>query len=219
MFIGHNAIGFAAKRFAPRGSLGVYMAAVMLPDLIWPIFLLLGIEQVRIHPGRNPFLILEFVHYPWSHSLLMTAAWGAAFAGVYWAISRHGRGAMWVFFGVVSHWILDYFTHRPDLPLYPNGPRVGLGLWNSPPATIAIESAMFAVAVLMYRSATQPRDRIGSVGMWAFIITLAVFYIFNVSGTPPPSVRFLAIGALTGWIFPFWAGWFDRHRELRETAE
>ena len=78
---------------------------------------------------------------------------------------------------------------------------------------------MFAVAVLMYRSATQPRDRIGSVGMWAFIIFLAALYIFNASGTPPPNVRFLAIGALTGWLLPFWAGWFDRHRELREPAE
>jgi hypothetical protein len=109
--------------------------------------------------------------------------------------------------------VLDWVTHRPDLPLYPGGPKVGLGLWNHPIATIAVESAMFAVGILIYRDVTKPRDRIGSIGMWAFIIFLAAFYIYNASAVPPPNERVLAWGALSGWLFPLWVWWFDRHRE------
>jgi hypothetical protein len=213
MFIGHNAFAFVSKRVAPRGSLGVYTAAVMLPDLIWPIFLLLGIEHVRIQPGATRFTPLDFYDYLGTHSLLMTVAWGLFFSGIYMAITHYFRGAIWVLLGVVSHWVLDFIVHRPDLPLYPNGPKVGLGLWNSPPATIVIESAMFAIAVLLYRSGTQPVDRIGSIGMWSFIIALALIYIANASGNPPPSARAVAYLGLAGWLLPFWAGWFDRHRQ------
>jgi membrane-bound metal-dependent hydrolase YbcI (DUF457 family) len=213
MFIGHNAFAFATKRVAPRGSLGVYTAAVMLPDLIWPIFLLLGIEHVRIQPGATRFTPLDFYDYPWTHSLVMTIAWGLFFGVIYMAMTRYLRGAVWVALGVVSHWVLDFIVHRPDLPLYPHGPTFGLGLWNSPPATIVIESAMFAVAVLIYRSGTKPVDRIGSIGMWSFIIALALIYIANASGNPPPSARAVAYVALAAWLLPFWAGWFDRHRQ------
>jgi membrane-bound metal-dependent hydrolase YbcI (DUF457 family) len=213
MFIGHNAIAFATKRIAPRGSLGVYTAAVMLPDLIWPIFLLLGIEHVRIQPGATRFTPLDFYDYPWTHSLVMTIAWGLFFGGIYMAMTRYLRGALWVVLGVVSHWVLDFVVHRPDLPLYPNGPKFGLGLWNSPPATIVIESAMFIAAVLIYRGATRAIDRIGSIGMWSFIITLALIYIANASGNPPPSARAIAYAGLALWLLPFWAGWFDRHRK------
>src|SRR5216684_3144484 len=151
MFIGHNAVGFASKKLAPSTSLLLLMGAPMLLDLFWPIFLLLGIEHVRIQPGATRFTPLDFYDYPWTHSLLMTVAWGLFFSGIYMAMTRYLRGALWVFLGVVSHWVLDFIVHRPDLPLYPHGPKFGLGLWNSPPATIVIESAMFALAVLLYR--------------------------------------------------------------------
>jgi len=213
MFIGHNAVAFAAKKPAPRVSLGILMGAAMLLDLIWPIMLLLGVEHVRIHKGDTPFTPLEFTDYPWTHSLAMAAAWAVAAAIVYLIFSRYGRGALLVGVCVFSHWVLDWITHRPDLPLYPGGAKVGLGLWNHPIATIAVESAMFAIGILIYRDATRPRDRIGSVGMWAFIIFLAAFYIYNASATPPPNERVLAWGALSGWLLPLWVWWFDRHRE------
>jgi hypothetical protein len=213
VFIGHNAVAFAAKRVAPRTSLGILMAAVMLVDLIWPIFLLLGIEHVRIQRGITKFTPLDFYDYPWTHSLVMGVAWGILFAVLYWGVSRYGRGAVVVGLCVVSHWVLDFIVHRPDLPLWPGGPKVGLGLWNSPIATIGIESAMLAIGILIYRDCTKPRDRIGSIGFWAFVITIAAIYIATAGGTPPPSIRFLEFMALSGWLLPFWAGWFDRHRE------
>ena len=212
VFIGHNAVGFISKKVAPRTSLGVLMAAVMLPDLLWPIFLLLGIEHVRIQRGATKLSPLDFTDYPWTHSLAMTCAWAAAFAIVYWLFSRYTRGAIVVAVGVISHWVLDFFTHRPDLPLWPHGPRVGLGLWNYPPASLAIESALFAVGILVYRDITHPVDRTGSISFWALVLLLIGLFIAMAPGTPPDNVRQIAWLGLSGWLIPFWAAWFDRHR-------
>lgn len=117
MFIGHFAVAFAAKRATPRTSLGTTFVAAQLADLLWPIFLLLGWERVRVTSSANPFLILDFTHYPWSHSLLMGVVWGVALGALYFAVTRNGRGAVIVGLLVPSHWVLDLFVHVPDLPL------------------------------------------------------------------------------------------------------
>lgn len=215
MFIGHPALGLASKKVAPQVSLGLLVAAPMLLDLLWPIFLLLGIEHVRIQPGVTILSPLNFTDYPWSHSLAMTIVWGILFGGGYWIVRRSGRGALILFLGVVSHWVCDWLVHRPDLPLWPGGPKVGLGLWNHPIAEIAIESAIFAIGILIYRDTTRPLDRIGSLFFWLFVIVLAALYIFGASGKPPANVKQLAWGALAiEWLLPIWAWWFDRHRAV-----
>ena len=212
MFIGHDAVGFASKRLAPRTSLGWLIAAPLLLDLLWPIFLLLGIEHVEIRPGTMKMSPMDFTSYPWSHSLLMSIVWGIVFGGGYAIFTRYWRGGIVLFIGVVSHWVFDWIVHRPDLPLYPGGPKTGLGLWNVPFAEIPIEAALFAFGILLYRDATQPRDRIGSVALWAFVVLLGVGFIASAGATPPPNVRSLAYGSLVLWLLPFWAAWFDRHR-------
>ena len=219
MFIGHLAVGFASKRVAPKASLGVLMAAPMALDLLWPLFLLAGWEQVRIDPGNTAFTPLDFVSYPYTHSLAMSVVWAALFALIYWAVTRYTAGAFVIAAGVVSHWILDYVTHRPDLPLYSGGTeRLGLELWNSVAGTIAIESVMFAAAVWIYVSSTRARDRIGSYGFWAFVVFMLITYFGNAFGSPPPSAALVARLGLAIWLIPLWAWWFDRHREARITA-
>lgn len=142
MFLGHIAVGFAAKRAAPRASLGALMTAPVLLDLLWPLGLILGIEKVRIAPGNTAFTPLDFVSYPWTHSLLMAPVWASLFMLAYLARTGYVAGAFWVGIGVASHWVLDWFTHRPDLQLVPWSPvRVGLGLWNSVPATVRAPAA------------------------------------------------------------------------------
>jgi membrane-bound metal-dependent hydrolase YbcI (DUF457 family) len=212
VFIGHNAVGFASKQPAPRASLGVLMAAPMLPDLLWPIFLLLGIEHVRIEPGATRWTPLDFYDYPWSHSLLMVVVQALLFGGGYWLFTRYARGAAIAALGVVSHWGCDYVMHRPDLPLWPYGPRVGRGMWNYPVATIAIEGVAFIAGVRLYRRITRPRDRVGSIAFWALVVLLAAIFIGLASGKPPENVQQVAYMGLAGWLIPFWAAWFDRHR-------
>ena len=150
MFIGHYAVGFAAKRFAPRTSLALLMAATTLLDLLWPIFILTGLEEVRIEPGHTRFTPLDFVSYPISHGLVAAVAWATLFAVFYQIFARYSRGAVAIWIGVISHWFLDVATHRPDLPLYAGGPRFGLGLWNHPRATIIVEGSMYVVGVWLY---------------------------------------------------------------------
>lgn len=215
MFIGHPAVGFASKPAAPRTSLGWLVAAPMFADLLWPILLLLGVEHVRIQPGNTAMTPLDFYDYPWSHSLVTLALWGALLGGAYWLRTRYARGGIAIFLGVISHWVFDWLTHRADMPLWPGGPMFGLGLWNHVAATVAIEGAIFVAGIALYVRATRARDRIGSIGMWSFIAFLLVIYVANLSGPPPPNTNAIAWVTLLTWLFPFWAAWFDRHREVR----
>lgn len=210
LFIGHFALGFAAKRAVPRVSLAVLFAAAQLADLIWPFLLALGLEQVRIDPGNTAFTPLDFVSYPYSHSLLLLCVWGIGF-GVVWA--KADRAAFPIIAAlVVSHWVLDWMTHRPDMPLYPGSTKYGLGLWNSIAMTVVVEVALFAAGVWIYVRTTRARDRIGSRGFAAFTGFLIAAYASNV-GAPPPSVNVVIVSAIVGAAALLaWAWWFDRHR-------
>lgn len=212
MFIGHFGVALAAKKAAPRVSLGTLILAATWIDLVWPVFLLLGIEHVRIAPGDTAFTPLEFTHYPYTHSLISVLGWGALLGGVYFAFRRSIRDAAVVGIVVVSHWVLDWLTHRPDLPLYPGGETHGLGLWHSVPATIAVEGAIFASGVVIYSKATSAKDRTGQWSLWGLVAALAVIYIMNVFGPPPPNEQAIGWVGLAAWIFPVWGWWVDRHR-------
>ena len=219
MFIGHYAVGLASKKLAPRASLGALVAAPILLDLLWPIFLLAGWEHVLIEPNKNPFLRLDFVSYPISHGLVAVVGWATLFASLYFAIARYVSGAIVIWFGVLSHWLLDYIAHRPDLPLYAGSRLVGLGLWNHRVGTILVEVAMFAIAIWLYLRQTKARDKIGTFGFWAFVIFLLAAYAGAAFGPPLPSVKAIAIGALFSSLLIPWAWWFDRHREEREIIQ
>lgn len=213
MFIGHFAVAFAAKRAAPRASLGTTFVAAQLADLLWPVFLLLGWEQVRVTPNTNPFLKLDFTSYPWSHSLAMEIVWAVAFGALYFAVTRYARGAIVVALLVPSHWILDLIVHRPDLPLYPGASaRYGLGLWNNPIATLVVEGIVFIVGVAVYARATRARDRAGRYGLRGLVAFLVILYVASLVSPPPPSVTALAWSALIGWPLMLWPWWVDRHR-------
>ncbi len=214
MFLGHYGVAFAAKRAVPHTSLGALTFAAQFLDELWPILLLLGVEQVRIVPGLMAANPLDFVYYPFSHSLLMAVIWGILVGGAYFLLRHYGRGAWVMGLLVVSHWILDLPMHRADLPLWPSAssPKVGWGLWNSIPATYVIEFAIYAIGVALYLRATRARDRVGSWGLWAYILVLAILYVMS-NGPPPPSERALAWSALGIWLFVPWAWWVDKHRE------
>jgi hypothetical protein len=210
MFLGHYAAALLAKRAVPVASLGALVAAAQLPDMVWPVFLLLGWERVEIAPGDTAFTPLSFVHYPWSHSLLLVVVWALAAALAARLCSRPlmvgaVAGAL-----VVSHWVLDVVTHRPDLPLYPGGPMVGLGLWGSVPGTLLVELVMFLGAVwLSLRTVLRPQ-RVGRLAVGAFLATLLLLYVGNVAGPLPPSPKAVAVVALGQWLLVAWAAWLDR---------
>lgn len=215
MFLGHWAAGLAAKRIAPAVSLGTLFLAAQFVDLIWPTMLGLGWERVVIAPGATRVTPLDFVHYPWTHSLLGAAVWGALVGGAHFVARRRAAGSLVVGLLVVSHWCLDLVVHRPDLPLVPGGSRHGLGVWGSLPATLGVEVVLFVVGLGIYLRSTRPLDRTGSLAVGALAVTLGGIYAANLFGPPPPSVAAIVWAGQLQWLFVAWGYWIDRHRASR----
>ena len=214
MFLGHFALAMAAKRVAPKASLGMLVLSAQFADCLWPVLLLLGIERVRIVPGITRVTPLDFVSYPISHSLLMQLVWGSLLGAIYFFWRRDFRSTVVVVALLPTHWLLDYFSHRPDMPLYPGGPKVGLGMWNSLTLTLLVEFGLFAVGTVVYLKATRSKGG-WSLGFWSFALFLAVMYPASLFGPPPSSVRVLAFSALALWLTIPWAAWGDRQRGMR----
>lgn len=215
MFIGHFAVAMGTKRAAPRVSLGTMVMAAQWLDLLWPFFLLLHLEKLRVAPGITRFSPMDFVSYPYTHSLACVIGWAVLFGGAHFAIKRRGRDAVILALLVISHWVLDFLVHRPDLPLYPGGPKVGLGLWNSVYGTLAVELLLFIGGSVLYFGATRAKDKIGNWAMWAFLWFLLVMYFVASFSPQVPNERQVAWSALLMWIFVPWAYWIDRHRISR----
>ncbi len=216
MFLGHYGVAFAARRASPRTSLGTLTFAAQFLDELWPILLLMGLEQVRIVPGLMAASSLDFVSYPISHSLVTAVGWAILIGLVYFAIRRYGRGAWVVAAAVSSHWLLDVPVHRPDLPLWP-GSRVlvGAGIWNSVWLTAVLELGILAVGLVIYLRYTRSTDCIGRWGLGALVLLLVLIWVGGIFGPPPPNEHALAVTTLGIWLFVPWSYWVDRHRELR----
>lgn len=213
MFIGHYAVGFGSRKADLKISLGTFFMAAVFLDLIWPFFLLTGIEHVKIELGNTPMTPLNFYDYPYSHSLVMSIVWSALFGGIYYLVKKNKKGAFLLGLVVFSHWVLDFISHRPDLQIAPGiYTYLGLGLWYSIPATLIVETLLFAAGIYLYLGATRARDKTGSIALWAFIIIAYIIYVSNAFSPPPPSVKALEYTALGQWLFIAWGYWIDRHR-------
>lgn len=211
MFIGHYAAGLAAKAVAPRTSLGTLLLAAGFIDLLWPVFLLLGLERVRIAPGITAATPLDFEHYPLSHSLLAVTGWAVGLGAAYQWLRRYPRGAVVVGLLVLSHWLLDALAHRPDLPIVPGSEaRVGLGLWYSVPATLAVELTLFAAGWWLYLRATRPVAGRRQWPLWGLAAFLLVVYAGNLFGEPPPSVAAIAWLGQAQWLLVAWGYWAEK---------
>jgi hypothetical protein len=215
MFIGHYAVALGAKKAAPKVSLGTLFLAAQLADLLWPLFVLLGWEHVRISPGITVVTPLDFYDYPFTHSLLGALLWSATLGLAYFGVKRERRNAIIVGGVALSHWVLDFLTHRPDLPLGFGGIYFGLGLWNSMVGTLLVEVGLFVVGIFLYIRTTRAKDRIGSIGFWALVGLLSIIYISNLFGPPPPDVSMIAVAGNALWLFVLWAYWVDKHREVK----
>ena len=218
MFIGHFGVGLGAKKAAPKVSLGTLFIAAQFLDLLWPTFLLLGWEHVEVQPGITKMSPLNFTDYPISHSLLMACVWGLLMAFAYYLIKKRSRGAIVLGLCVVSHWVLDLLVHKPDLPIYPgNSQLVGLGLWNHPPLEIIVEGLIFLIGIILYLRATKAKNKTGIFAFWPLVILLALIYVSQLFGSPPPGWKPIAWVGESQWLFVLWAFWADNNREPRNT--
>jgi hypothetical protein len=210
MFVGHLALAFAAKRAAPRVNLGWLMAGVTALDLIWPVFLLIGIERVRIVQGATAFTPLVLEYYPWSHSLVMAVVWGLVLAALGRWRGLAAPGVLLVAL-VVSHWMLDFVSHAPDLPLWPGrSPRLGLRLWDSILLTFVIEGSLWLAGIVVYLKTGASRRPRAALAFWSLVAVTTLMWATSPWSPPPPNPRALAWFALIGWITVPWASLADR---------
>lgn len=178
------------------------------------MLVLAGLEHAGIKNGANAFLRLDLSDYPISHSLGAALGWSLLLGGLVLWRSRDRRAALVVAAAVLSHWVLDFISHTPDVPLWPGGPLVGLGLWRSVAATVAVEGLMFAGGLWLYFRSTRARDGIGRWGAVALAAFLAVTYVMNLTSPPPPDAQAFAWVGLSAWLLVLWAWWVDRHRDV-----
>ncbi len=212
MFVGHLAVALGTKKVEPRLPLGASVAAAFGLDVLWPVLLLLGFETVRINPGDTAFTNLAFASYPWSHSLLAVIGWSGVVAFLGRRLFGSWRAGVVLGGLVLSHWVLDLITHRPDLPLWPGGPVVGLGLWNSIPGTVLVEAGLLAGGLWLYVGASSARDRTGTWALIALVGLTGLIWVTQPWAPLPGSVTAVAAGALILWLLPPWAAWIERHR-------
>jgi hypothetical protein len=226
MFVGHYGVSFAGKKPAPRLSLGILFLAVQLLDILFAVFVLLGIEKLRIVPGFTAYNPYDLYWMPYSHSLLGALLWStlttlvglAALRRLRW--SRDRRIAAGVLGAAVfSHWLLDVPMHTRDLPLFldASSPRVGFGLWNHVAAALAAELLVLAAGAAIYLKATRPKSpgaRIRTAVFGAVLLAAALATPFMPT---PASDRALAVQALVLYgVLAAAAQWIDRGRAPRE---
>jgi hypothetical protein len=213
MFLGHFAAGFLGKRIAPKASLGTYFLAAQFLDLLWPTFILLSWETVSISPGITAVTPLNFTFYPYSHSLVAAATWAVLFLLLFYFLQKKPMESVALGFVVLSHWVLDFISHRPDLPLHLHSQNhLGLGLWFSIPWTLVTELTLFAWGAFLYANKNKPRNQMGNISFISFVIFLLMAYFAAVFGPPPPNALILGWGGQSVWILVLWGYWIDSTR-------
>ena len=225
MFLGHYGVALALKRAEPKLSLGTLFLAVQLPDVLWGIFLLLGWENARIVPGYTAVTPLEFLDYPISHSLVGALAWSFVAAALYYSwptrdTSRHWQAAAVVGLAVFSHYPLDVLVHVADLPLSGSASvKLGLGLWNSPLATLAAEAIVFGVGLAIYLARGSNRHPVRTPRIVVLVLVLVGTYLASVFGPLPPSMTVVAVSDIVFMVgIATLAAWADRRATAEELA-
>lgn len=220
MFIGHYGPAYAIKRWRPQIPIFVLFFAVQLVDVAWAVFVPLGIERVRIVPGITATNPLDLYYMPYTHSLVAALLWSLVGAGVYAVFKPRAlrmRIGLAVGVAIFSHWLLDFLVHRPDLPLYDNSGKVGLGLWNFPVVALVLEVGSLLLGAVLYLGGTRPRDNLGRFGPWVFILLLIAMQVVMFFGSPPETPNQAAAAAFVSYfLFAGIAAWLDRHREPPE---
>lgn len=217
MFIGHWAPAFAAAAISPKAPrLGTLFLAGQLVD--WGFFALatVGVEKMRLSPSITVMNSIDLYHMPYTHSLLGTAMWAAAFALIVFVWQKNLVGGMIAGLIVLSHWFLDLLVHRPDLTLAGHPPPMGLGLWNYPLIAIPLELGITIAAFAWYVRKTRGPIMPPMILLGLLLIIQAI----NWFGPQPTEIGlpvYLAALATYGLatFFAYWVGTTRRHRLLR----
>jgi hypothetical protein len=214
MFVGHYAAALAAKAVQPRAPFWLYVLAAQVIDVAWAVLVLVGIERLSLDPDL-PGSALVLVHMPYTHSLAAVVVWALAvgLAG-FFLLKLPRAAAIAVGLVVISHWGLDFLVHRPDLPLWFGGPKVGLGWWNYPGPQQALEMGLLAIAATVWG---WRRGLQGHSGWSAslFLTLLVVMQLISIVAPPTGGVPQMAIASLSAYLLAVLFAWLMDQTELR----
>ena len=185
MFTGHFSVALAAAAHPKAPRLGVLIAASQLVDIGFFTLMVAGVERMRLEPGATAMNPMDLYFMPYTHSLLGSAVWALGFGLLVWLVARSRVGGVIAGAVVLSHWLLDFVTHRPDLGLVGDSNKVGLGLWNHPTIAMPLELALVALGFLLYARSTRPRSPSGHWSLWAFAAVLLVMQAIDWFGPKP----------------------------------
>ncbi len=200
MFVGHFAAGIAAKALEPRVPLWALLGASQLIDFGWAGLVIAGVEKLRIDPSL-PGSVLDLHYMPFTHSLPAVLVWALA-AGFLARTVLPARAALVVALVVLSHWLLDFIVHRPDLPLGLLAPKVGLGLWNWPVPEMALEIGLLGLATGLLTARSQRA--------WPALALLAALTGLQMMAAllpPPAGSAEVATSALLAFLVVMALGW------------
>lgn len=217
MFIGHFAPALVAAALSTeRPKLGTMFVAAQLVDWGFFTLALFGIEAMRIDPEASVMVPFDLYHMPFTHSLLGTAIWAGAFFGVVAIRQRDARLALLAGLVVLSHWLLDFLVHVPDLTLDGTPPKLGLGLWNMPWIAMPLELGLTGGALAFYLRRT--RGPAGPPLVLAGVMLL--FQLVNWFAPHPDSAGpFLYIQALVAFgVLTALAAWVGENRWFRKRS-
>jgi hypothetical protein len=215
MFVGHYGPSFAIKSLRPAIPLWALFIAVQLVDVAWALLVLFGVEKVRIVPGITASNPLDLYYMPYTHSLVAAVIWSVAVAILVMLMPRVATrsAAIWIGAAVFSHWVLDVLVHRPDLPIYDDTMKIGLGLWNFPTIALALEVALLFGGMVMYLRVTKPINAVGRFGLPVFGVVMVAIQSYVFFGPAPTSPAAAATTALVSYVvFAAVAEWLARQR-------
>lgn len=218
MFIGHYGVALWLKKFDSKLSLGWLFLAVQLVDFFWSILVFFGIEKVTIVPGITEANPMDFVYYPFTHSLVAFIVWSSV---IYLlvkilhfnsSLSKKSLGLL-LGFAVFSHFLLDVIVHRPDLPLLGSDSfKLGLGLWNNVFFAYALETLIFVGGVYIYYKVKSPMAKSRKIGLLVFTVLLLIMNLINLFSVPPDNIKMIAVsGFMMYLLFSGFGFWLDKN--------
>ena len=214
MFVGHYGPSFAIRALRPEIPLWLLFLAAQLVDVAWTLLVLGGIEKLRIAPGITAASPLDLYYMPYTHSLVAALLWalGAAILCRFAFRWRGWQAALWVGAAVLSHWVIDWLVHRPDLPLYGDSVKVGLGLWNHIGLSLGLEVLVVVSGVWLYLKQTRGFTSVGRYGPVVFVVLMLAIQVTSIVGPPPSPAAVAASGLGAYLVFAAIAAWIDRQR-------
>ena len=218
MFIGHYGVSLAAKRVDARLPLGWLFVAVQLPDIVWAVLFLVGVEKARIIPSQTAVRAVDLYYIPYSHSLVASLLWAGAIYAIFRLLPtraahlpKKGTVAIVLALAVFSHFVLDVIAES-NLPLYDDAAKVGFGLVNNPIAAYIVEGLILVGGLILYLKSTTPKNLTGKYGMVVFVVLMLGFNL-AMFGSPPTNLHFVALSSLGSFaVMTGVAFWLDRQR-------